>query len=555
MRLPGWNSQEEKVRWQLKTSNSIKQYAKVESVNHQVLTDYRESTSLSTRSNRIVEIGSIAFIAIGIILALFNFFYNRSLWVDEAMLSLNIVDRSFLELLEPLDMAQVAPIGFLWVEKVFTLIFGDHDWALRIFPLMAFLASIPLFFDLNLKATNARTFAFISTALFSLSTYLIKYASEVKQYSVDVLVCVAILWSALYFLKNRSRSSAVYLALIGAVSVWFSNVSIIVLFAAGLYVFFQIFLRDRNKIGSAILPILAWVVSFGVYYPLFIMDHPTREIMVTFWAEQGAFIESNIFSASFYTSVGHKVYELARLMSFGPFSFVPIIVMLSGILSLIVFGKYRLLYLAVFPILVHFGLSYLSLYPFHIRTILYLSPLVVVLYVAGFYYIFDFIQKRFPRLPSALLLLPFLLQLYPIYLTTPAELEEVKVTMSFMNEHVDPSDQIYVYFGSTPPFDFYKEQYPNINSNAQIIYGELNREDWSAHDDQLRRIEGDVWVLFSHVYRKGGNPEQGEDTYILDRLKEANREVVLQKEATGTSVYHLEKAPAFAEPEMPASGE
>ncbi len=522
---------------------------KAESINQQVLTDYRESAGLNLQTSRIVEMGSIVFIAIGILLGLFNFFYNRSLWVDEAMLSLNIVDRSFLELLEPLDMAQVAPIGFLWVEKGFTLIFGNYDWALRIFPLMAFLASIPLFFDLNLKVTNSRSFAFIATALFSSSTYLIKYASEVKQYSVDVLVCVAILWAAVHFLQNKKRSSAGYLALIGAVSVWFSNVSIIVLFAAGLYVFFQTLLDDRKRMGSAILPIVAWMISFGIYYPLFIMDHPTQEVMVSFWAEQGAFIDSHIFSGAFYTSVGHKIYELARLMSFGPFSFVPIVVMLSGIVSLVVFKKYRLLYLAVFPILVHFGLSYLSLYPFHIRTILYLSPLVVMLYVAGFYFLFDFIQKRFPRLPSALLILPFFLQLYPIYLTTPAELEEIKVPLSFMNEHIDPSDQVYVYFGSTPPFKFYEAQYPNIHSNSNVIYGELNRDDWRAHDDQLRAIEGDVWVLFSHVYRKGENQELGEDAYILERLQEGNREIVLQKEATGAAVFKLETLPVPAEPE------
>jgi hypothetical protein len=55
-------------------------------------------------------------IGLGIVLRLTQYVFNRSLWYDEANLALNIIDRSVLELFQPLDHDQGAPIGFLLLE-------------------------------------------------------------------------------------------------------------------------------------------------------------------------------------------------------------------------------------------------------------------------------------------------------------------------------------------------------------------------------------------------------------------------------------------------------
>ncbi|MBC6474379.1 MAG: hypothetical protein GDA48_17475 [Hormoscilla sp. GM102CHS1] len=65
-------------------------------------------------------------IAFGVAVRLVQYLSNRSLWADEAVLALNIVNRSYLELLQPLDYDQGAPIGFLMVEKFAVQILGNN---------------------------------------------------------------------------------------------------------------------------------------------------------------------------------------------------------------------------------------------------------------------------------------------------------------------------------------------------------------------------------------------------------------------------------------------
>ena len=85
-------------------------------------------------------------VGFGITLRIVQYFHNRSLWLDEAMLGLNIINRSFAQLLMPLDYNQVcAPIGFLLTEKLFVELFGPSEYALRLFPFLCGLISLFLF--------------------------------------------------------------------------------------------------------------------------------------------------------------------------------------------------------------------------------------------------------------------------------------------------------------------------------------------------------------------------------------------------------------------------
>ena len=86
-----------------------------------------------------------AFVVLGILLRLRQYLFDRSLWVDESMLALNIIRRSPAELLKPLDYSQAAPVGFLWLEKLAVHYFGSGEMALRFVPLLCGIGSVLLF--------------------------------------------------------------------------------------------------------------------------------------------------------------------------------------------------------------------------------------------------------------------------------------------------------------------------------------------------------------------------------------------------------------------------
>jgi hypothetical protein len=57
---------------------------------------------------------------LGVALRFAQYLANRSLWLDEAFLALNVVQRSFSQLFQPLDDEQVAPIAYLLAENLLT---------------------------------------------------------------------------------------------------------------------------------------------------------------------------------------------------------------------------------------------------------------------------------------------------------------------------------------------------------------------------------------------------------------------------------------------------
>jgi hypothetical protein len=95
-----------------------------------------EPTPASPLTERIVW----GFVALGCLLRLRQFLFDRALWNDESMLALNLIHRSPAELLRPLEYDQGAPIGFLLLEKMAQLSFGSSEMALRFLPLVCGIA-------------------------------------------------------------------------------------------------------------------------------------------------------------------------------------------------------------------------------------------------------------------------------------------------------------------------------------------------------------------------------------------------------------------------------
>lgn len=473
-------------------------------------------------------------IFIGAFLAIYQFIFNRSLWLDEACLALNIISKDFIGLTRPLDYNQVAPIGFLFIERISVLILGKNELALRIFPLISFLTSIPFFYLLSNKLVKNNVIALISTSIFSITLSLLSYSSEVKQYSIDVLFAIIILYYSLTLQLNKNKSLFIY-AIIGSIAVWFSSVSIIILFVAGVY--FLHFEGYQNKNYKILFPLLFWATSFFIYYYLFIHNHPATESMISYWEK--SFLPLNPFSKDFYSFLFRATQDIyGYLLSFGPFWFIPLLISLSAIVFMLKHRKYTLLYFCLAPIILHLLLSGFKLYPFSSRLILYITPLVILIFSIGLYHLFEFTNKKILRLPYLLLILPVLIMFYPIHLRFPIKKEEIKNSLNYIEKNIQKDEAIYVYYGSYRAFDFYKET-QIININNAIIVGTSHRNENHKYDHELLNLKGKVWLLFSHLY-PFGNDNDNEEKYMVELLLSKGSELLNVKKYKGSSVYYVD---------------
>src|SRR5258708_38080730 len=95
-------------------------------------------------AGRVAGALTIVFAVAGSAVRIEQFATRRSLWVDEAMLALNVIERNYGGLTRPLHYNQGAPIGWLWTQRLMVQVFGVNEYALRIVPLVSGMATIGL---------------------------------------------------------------------------------------------------------------------------------------------------------------------------------------------------------------------------------------------------------------------------------------------------------------------------------------------------------------------------------------------------------------------------
>jgi len=519
--------------------------------------------------NRLIRLAPRDWIGLSLVLAGFllrlrQYLVNRSLWLDEAMLANNILGRDFAGLFRPLDNDQGAPVGFLLVQKSITLLIGDSEFALRLFPFLAGCLALVLMFLLARKISNAFV-SNLALALFAFSPAPIYYSSEVKQYSSDVAILLALCLLFLKFadenksqrelrewandsnaLKNNLRHSFVrdirvnkgtlLLALTGALVIWFSHPALFVIAALGLALFIQASReKDKRKIITLLLIAFVWGLSLGALYFVNLRQLSTHQFFLDFWREGFMPRDISVFTwlanslrAPFTDLLGLQIPYIVSALLF-----------LLGIIGL----TRRLLHFGIFLLFTLFFTllaSFLTVYPFAGRMILFLAP-ILILFLAEGADLTGFVKPVRSQLViewiiriavvAALLFGPIKLA-YENF-TAPKMREHVRPTMQYLREHRRDGDLTYLYYWAEHAVRFYAPKY-GFALDDFIIGADhhTNPELYRAELDALRG-HGRVWFLFSHVYEDGDFNERDYILNYLDSIGELSREY----RVPGTSVY------------------
>ncbi len=457
-------------------------------------------------------------IVFGIVIRLIQYISNRSLWADEAVLALNIVNRSYSELTQPLDYDQVAPIGFLWIEKFLVNLLGNNEYVLRLFPLIAGMVSLFIF------AIIARRYLenlgrVIAILLFSTLSSIVYYSTEVKQYSTDILISLLLCYLlAPYGRKKLTTCQTIIKSILVVIFLWFSHPAIFILAAMGSVELANLILnKNTDQFKQKTIIFASGLLSFSILYFGFLNQANDNQNLFNSWGDAFPNHPLNIiwyldaFGKFFYKPLGFEYYKIFGFVI--NLDAIAITLFLLGCFSY--FHKNKIIFCTLlFPLLTTFAGAALQLYPFRNRVVLFLIPFFIIAIAAGINCITTLKLHR-----VIAILLAFLITLtiaYPVVESSttyvkPQQKEEIKEVINYIQQREQPQDILYIYQRGIYQFLYYAEKYGYQPGDYILGVEDLDIYDGSKFSEaELQRYKNDldklrgnsrVWFLFSHVTR------------------------------------------------------
>jgi hypothetical protein len=471
----------------------------------------------------------IAAVAAGALLRAVQYFANSSLWVDEAALSRNILDRSFAELAQPLDYAQSAPIGFLFAQKAMVA-FGSSELLLRAIPFAASLMALVVFAALVRRLLTEFGQAVAVTA-FALGSPFIYFGAQAKPYSTDVAVTLLLTW---LLMRGLGKSHSLgYWMLCGVIAVGGCAVShaATLLVAAHGVILGWLYWRGQAPLSRS---------QFVAVQALWITG-----VALSAWSSLGSISAADLaYSREVYSAwfvpvprtAGDAMWLVRRMVdAFGLPEFAPprldgglryALPWLYAIVAVVGLGalwmrQRPVAWLLLLPILAAIAASAVRMYPLGGRHTIYLLPLLIVAASTGWEVITLTLRERTGiHSPFLLAGAAVLFLAAPLAATTrnlpPFYLEHLRPVAEYVRKHWQPGDSLYVYYGAGQAFRYYAPRVGLADSGYRL--GRCARGEPLNYLRELDEFRGRprVWSLFTHATANGA-----ELTLLRDYLDRA----------------------------------
>lgn len=463
----------------------------------------------------------------GILLRLFHYFYNRSLWMDEVYLSSSFLHFNYTELAtKALDHDQKAPLGFLWLVKLTVDLFGKNEMALRLIPLTGGIISIILFVKVCRYFLKPAA-QLLALSIFVFAPAIIYHSVEIKQYSTECLATIIALYLFIKFKDSEIWKDKIIWAISGAIVLWFSY-SVIFVFAgiaAGMSLQ-DLVKKDWKAFFSNIVPFLLWMISFGINYLLFTHRQAESGWVVYFFKIYDNFMplpphsvqQVKWFPRNFQSMIDYPLglvwdlqgFNKSALFKWLSIPFIPIVLLITGLFS--IFSKHRRsFYILVFPVLLMLLASGLYLYPLLERFWVFIAPVFILFIAIGFEYYQDKIKSGWIVFALFFLVIvgPVVQSVY--YVIHPKEFYKHKKSFEreslvYINNNFREGDAVYDYWNNYPGFDVYKVMHHfkftaveggdyRKKSTSVSDYNQHLRTDFKQFSGKKR-----VWVIYNNQF-------------------------------------------------------
>jgi len=405
-------------------------------------------------------------VALAALIAFVHFAGGRVLWVDEAMIALNLRDLSWKQVVTRLEYAQMAPIGWLLGQKALLELTGNLEYSLRIVSFLAWIGCLFLFRDLCFRRFSPFVAA-CGLALFAFSAVLLKYAVELKHYEIDVLVATASLWAAMNILSagRRAWGSWIVFAIAALFGVFFSFGGLFAIAGSGLAILVQS-LKSGRRDGVLLLGAIGILCSL-IFAWLMLSFY--RSMVAGSGLTEGG--NDAFFNRTSYMPLPTSLEDLLWLprwiWDFFLYAFTAGsrigVTILIGIGVLAIARRQReLLFVTVGPLGVGLLASSVHAYPMFERLALFALP---GLFLAATFAIAWITEKLSGHRMMPLALLPTALIgplgdiAYSMRLSPPYANQDIRPVMEALEREISPDDSIYVAGLAIPAWLLYRGHY------------------------------------------------------------------------------------------------
>lgn len=465
-----------------------------------------------------------------------QYFFNRSLWLDEAFTAVTIVERGYGGLLQsPLEYSTyISPPIFLLITKLFTEIFGEGELALRLFPLLCGIFSLVLFYPMarQFVTRTAATFALI---LFTLSNSLISYSTELKQYSSDVLVVIVLLYIVGSFQKTViTYKRLIVFLLAGFVAIGLSHPSVFILATTGVSLaVLNVFRKKWANVLKICVISIGWLLIFlYLYFTLYSSQTLFDKWLEIVWGDIWKAFMPFPFSAEGMVWLQNQfsafIKDTANLNNLALCCFLFILGLIPR-----KDDDFMLSIISIFVIFLTLCTSYFHLYPFQGRLLLYLLPIFFMVIARG-------INRFSVTHPTPLKITTATLQIavfiYLIFVPVKNSYifngekivkQESRSVFTKMSFSINKDDRIYFHYWAEPVFRYYSHIL-NIDFDSCSIVSPteigdfltevdfsramrkeetdlktkciLGNSSWKVYTNELKNLDGlgRVWFFITH---------------------------------------------------------
>ena len=489
--------------------------------------------NLSTEQ-KIIEGVSLLISIAGIVTSIKMNLVGHSLWYDEAALAYSFCTRGLGGLTgSGLELVQSAPVGWLYLEKVFVEIAGNTDFNLRILSVVFYILML-LEICYVMKAICKAYYVFPAVSFVATIPLLLQYSNVFKPYIADAFFCLGVI--ILYDLYKRGKINVYVLALLWVIVIWFSSPGCFIIGGCILTDFiFEVVARKKRNIFDIIKVALIVLAGFVVYYIYWLSK---VDIGMSGWWQDSSF---PLIPTSLEDLIRAKDLLHTLFKEFYRFEWLVLIFLIVALIyaiykkDRIIIAIYLSLFLALFA-------SFIGMYPINRRLWVFAYPLITVV-------IFSFInsclasnKERITRVIAGVFVIILSLGNSGIYYYWDEQHVywpgyEVKGEVEYLEDIIKADDKVYVLSCAAPMFLYYNdydEEKLTGRSNRVLVGREsfsdktiLNQDSHIDHSSEYDYILGSVKC---YIVASDSWDDEAQYGKLFDRLQnEGELEIVYNK--------------------------